>query len=512
MFIPFLLLGALALVGYRYRRVLLRRRLRFSWESEALNSFHDVLVARFTSKGFAYQFTRTFYDLGAFLGVAGVAISTGILACETISLLKAAQQSAPPSVLSKRELKEYLAAPEGGETLLKPLIPGVTIPLSEFPLLIIALLASQAFHELGHIVSSALPPAPASLSGVGLALQGAFVSLLPHPDDAEYPWARVRNASAGAWHNVLMWLVLWAACHIGLHTAVRGAFWRDVLPDGLAIISVDYASPLRGHLELGALIVALDDAQLHSLASWKDYLLAPTPHPPVDSGWCVESATFSSQPTDCALHPGTALFTPYPLPSFSDPSQNHCIDPPSVFRDPAAARCASSPSCRSPSETCVAPAADTQLLRLQIKEADHGHTIVWKGPWREVFEQVRVGQYVPRVPLMPVWALPTLEAFFEYLRSLTLVLALLNLLPLRPLDGGVVLSSLLDIVCVPSGQEFDDIELGELELFRRRTARRSRGLVGADSTLIARWVHNVVAMLSLFVIACSLWVWTVRGP
>ncbi|EJD40780.1 hypothetical protein AURDEDRAFT_146324 [Auricularia subglabra TFB-10046 SS5] len=396
--------------------------------------------------------------------------------------------------------------------LLKPLIPGVTMPLSELPLLIVALLASQAFHELGHIVSSALPPVPASLSGVGLALQGAFVSLLPHPEEAKYPWTRLRNASAGTWHNIIMWLVLWAACQLGVHTSVREVLWRDVLSDGLAILSVAHSSPLHSHLELGALIVALDDVQLHSLASWQDYLHAPTPYPPVESGWCVESATFSSQPTNCPLHPGTALFTPHPLPSFSDPSQNHCIDPLSVFRDPAAARCAPSSSCMSPAESCVAPVADTQLLRLQIKEADHGHTIVWKGPRREVFEQVRVGPYVPRVPLLPVWALPMLEAFFEYLRSLTLALALLNLLPLRPLDGGVVLSGLLDIVCGPSVQVFDDMELADLELGHRRAARRHRGLVGADSALIARWVHNIVAVLGLFFVACSLWVWTVRGP
>lgn len=135
--IPFLLLGALVLVAYRYRRVLLRSSNgglprpassdvrpsgRLSWVSDALNPLHDVLVALFANKGAACQLASAFYNVGAVLGVAGVVASLVVLAWQCVSLSNAMWTPAEPSGLSKRVLNEALDTPESGEALLKPLV------------------------------------------------------------------------------------------------------------------------------------------------------------------------------------------------------------------------------------------------------------------------------------------------------------------------------------------------------------------------------------------------------
>lgn len=109
---------------------------------------------------------------------------------------------------------------------------------------------------------------------------------------------------------------------------------------------------------------------LIELSSLLPRIDAPVPLPP------------STSP--CSNHPGTTLFTLFISPSFPGTKDSHCLDPLPVFK--SSARCSSTAACPA-TEACIAPAPSERLMRIAVREVDHSHLIVWRGPKREVFDQ-----------------------------------------------------------------------------------------------------------------------------
>lgn len=121
---------------------------------------------------------------------------------------------------------------------------------------------------------------------------------------------------------------------------------------------------------------------------------------------------------------------------------------------------------------CVRPRADplhdAQLLRLGVlpppwasadvpprtihtsinsgsPEISKEYVLVWSGPIGEVFSHVRIGKLQPRSYWLPS-SLPRIWShFMEYLILINLSLFFFNLLPISGLDGGQILTILLEM-------------------------------------------------------------------
>jgi len=72
--------------------------------------------------------------------------------------------------------------------------------------------------------------------------------------------------------------------------------------------------------------------------------------------------------------------------------------------------------------------------------------VVWSGSRREVWEEVQVGNWVPRLWILPLWLPPLLVLSWQYLTMATLSLYFFNLLPLPHLDGIELLVTILDFL------------------------------------------------------------------
>lgn len=74
-------------------------------------------------------------------------------------------------------------------------------------------------------------------------IPSAFVSLSSPSLSALPSWPRIRIAAAGAWHNLIFWIILWLAVSSGLAQSVGKAiawpFCRNVKGAGRAVIHVD---------------------------------------------------------------------------------------------------------------------------------------------------------------------------------------------------------------------------------------------------------------------------------
>lgn len=120
-------------------------------------------------------------------------------------------------------------------------IPGVTVPLAHLPLIVGAVFATQAVHELGHALAGALELLPLAACGASLiaCVPAAFVSF---PDTAVRglpPRARARVIAAGPFHNLVLWGALLLAVRLGLPSGVAAVTgYRSVSDVGNVVVSV----------------------------------------------------------------------------------------------------------------------------------------------------------------------------------------------------------------------------------------------------------------------------------
>ncbi|KAF6760371.1 hypothetical protein DFP72DRAFT_882024 [Ephemerocybe angulata] len=330
----------------------------------------------------------------------------------------------------------------------KLIIPGVTVPLSDLPFIIISVFASQAFHEFGHALAASLDAIPMLSCGASLTvlIPTAFVSLSTSLYRGLSALPKARIVSAGAFHNLLMWGVLVFLRTAGIASLATALFYQDVRSEGRLVVSVDQASPLAAFLRPGVTLVKqLDDTELSTKDDnvWTNYLDSrPAINP--SRGWCIPKAQLKG--TDCCKDDTHATnstssekcFYEFAFPSilFADTRIGAgCTDPVPVLSDASARRCYVASSHCHPDEACLAPDV-SGLLRLTVQTEEESKVLLWNGPRAEVKEQVRVGRWRPRLGAFPT--LGMLEAhtrLWSYLEMASLSLYFLNLLPLPYLDG-----------------------------------------------------------------------------
>jgi S2P endopeptidase len=163
----------------------------------------------------------------------------------------------------------------------------------------------------------------ASLDSVGIALTvflpSAFVALSPMSDSITYV-PRLRIIAAGAWHNLLAWILLYLLSSSGSEKLWPLLGYDDVSNRGLAVLDVEnvsatdsfavhcvnrisQGSPFAYHLTPGgSIITALDDTSLARQDVtgeddvWSHYLLTPIGEQvPLERGWCVEAKWFNGR-------------------------------------------------------------------------------------------------------------------------------------------------------------------------------------------------------------------------
>ncbi|OCB90702.1 hypothetical protein A7U60_g2064 [Sanghuangporus baumii] len=412
------------------------------------------------------------------------------------------------------------------------IIPGVTVPWSHFPLILLALFMSQCFHEAGHAITGALEGLPVHSVGASLTiiLPSAFVAFAA-PLDTLSTIGRLRVISSGAWHNLVLWGLLYFVSLSNVKSVWAAFGWQNVSDLGMVILGVEESSPLVFHLSPGSIILSLDDMPLGSTGDiseeiWTRYLLGP--RIPSEEGWCIDVNVFFNQPTSCCeanatgriAHPPAAQLSCFEPMQGGD--QGHCIDPVSILASPHSQRCFSGSDCNEnpmPNETtgeakeCIRPDATSRLLRITVSpplwervdenDTDHGrfNVVLWSGPNGEVWEQVKVGTLAPRYRFLPVWLPYALSTFFSYLSTLSFSLYIFNLFPLPSLDGSHFLSALLDYLGSSRDQNSDESGFTEdydIELGDRRNHYVPLRARQAGTTALVRWIHDYSQALHIW--------------
>ncbi|KAJ2074592.1 hypothetical protein GGI03_002242 [Coemansia sp. RSA 2337] len=182
--------------------------------------------------------------------------------------------TATPLADTTRLQRRLLADSKPDAQWLRPVIPGVTMPLGHLWYYLLSLIICAVVHELGHALAAAR--ANIRLRSFGLFVMGvypgAFVDLPRDKLEQAPPTQQLRIVCAGVWHNAVTALLAWLLVHSGgLGWAFSHSGWMRA-DTGVVVVDVAQSSPLFGRIPLLSTVYRVDDVELRAPIGNVSYL------------------------------------------------------------------------------------------------------------------------------------------------------------------------------------------------------------------------------------------------
>lgn len=153
-------------------------------------------------------------------------------------------------------------------------IPGVNLPLSQIWYYLVAVALAALVHEGGHAVAATVERIPLHSFGffVFLMYPGAYVNLDSNALHMLHPFRQLRVICAGAWHNIVLFIVSYLLLNSLPVTMKWGYTTVGEVAGGLVVSKVEQGSPLYGHILPGSVVAKIGDSKIWDEASWEDAL------------------------------------------------------------------------------------------------------------------------------------------------------------------------------------------------------------------------------------------------
>ncbi|KAI8922843.1 peptidase family M50-domain-containing protein [Entophlyctis helioformis] len=379
------------------------------------------------------------------------------------------------------------ARPLPASPLAVALIPGWNLSLAGTAYLLLSLLVSAVFHELGHALCAASAGIRLRSAGIALFLiwPSAFVVLDPASLAASSTLTRLRVACGGIWHNIVLATTAWCLlAHLSLLLAPAYTDSRRS-GGGVVVVHVLGSHPLASVLRPGDTIVAINSAPVRDIAAYvallHDVSAPPSMHTHVPPSHAILASSSHlwgkctlpqdlSPPLSAACcqalehDPTTTTTTTQPPPppclwniealQSPDTRPMRCARlHPGFFESEWP--CGRAADCPRPDMACMAPRLThpaTRILQLALRSQSQSQSqshslpsafqITWVGDPRDLVSLVLVSTHVPKHSWSSVWTPVVLETLLRYLVSINAGLAVLNAVPAFGLDGSHILAHL----------------------------------------------------------------------
>ena len=403
------------------------------------------------------HFATKWRKLVHFWFMIGAVVGVGCLVVTMIYLLPSYlwarfMTSQPPSVevqLIVRAIRglKLTFFPVSNFLSILPQIPGVTLPWTFVPHVMIAIFLTLAFHELGHALSGANDNK--AIESIGLVIQlfipTAYVRFREHHYDLT-PWRQLKVYCAGAWHNFVLYGL--AALILSNSILVVSPLYTTST-DGQTVTRIKFyesSSPLR----VGDRIVGLNHFSVSTLADWSTalHLLSEASNSTLETSACVPQAWISidnSKELECCSEAYNG-----PIPCWKEVNTNvrFCRPAREVWAQ-GVKYCSSDElhaDCRSDSSmACAVPLIQERYAKhgiklLQIRVVRNEEKLLLHSlqhPY-ELLHQLEFETFVPRWSWLPGFTKHWADHFItlcSLLANFNLITPIISLLPIYAFDG-----------------------------------------------------------------------------
>ncbi|KAK2584852.1 hypothetical protein KPH14_006290 [Odynerus spinipes] len=350
-----------------------------------------------------------------------------------------------------------LTVQKNSPVLLKPMLPGVDMPLNEIGYYLITLAMCIIFHELGHALAAVREDV--QLYGVGILLVFVIPIAYVNMNSEQFVSLPLRNQlrimCAGVWHNIILAAI--AATILVLSTW----FWAPLydLHSGVYVKSILPNSPSKGSTGLleHDVIYKLNDCPVKHSDDWSNCILniirQPTP------GYCVQQSFIQEYDESVASRQknnevvncctldnelsGSLCFEyiegPQAAPLHLPP---HSCLPVRTMIDQSPNYCQASYECSSPDTHCIKPSLDNITKIVQIKRKV-GKDVLVLGYPADIYRTVDVSDWVPKYSFLNPKIPESLVLLCKYVTMFSAGLAAINVVPCFFSDGQYIINILV---------------------------------------------------------------------
>ncbi|MCO5587087.1 hypothetical protein L7F22_041033 [Adiantum nelumboides] len=237
---------------YVWVKSLLKRSF-VSWETEAFNKLFFTWGVRNA------RYLQLWFALGAGFGLLLMVMMFFLMLCWASCLL-----------MDLWSRKTSTGSTQVSGQVLTLAIPGVNMPWSDLPYVMMAVTIAVGSHELGHAIAAASEGVAIEHIAVFLAclVPGALVALNEESLQLLPPIRALRIYCAGIWHNVMCC----AGCYLFLMLFQLVLSASNGVKGWPVVSKIDGDSPLAGHLQPGDRILSVGGLQLQNTGDWFQFL------------------------------------------------------------------------------------------------------------------------------------------------------------------------------------------------------------------------------------------------
>ncbi|XP_055333114.1 membrane-bound transcription factor site-2 protease-like isoform X2 [Paramacrobiotus metropolitanus] len=353
----------------------------------------------------------------------------------------------------------------GGPSLM-PIIPGINLPLSHIVPFFCSVLLSTVVHEMGHGISSASELT--EVGGMGVAVLGIFPAafVVVKNLDSQALSRQLRIMAAGVWHNLVLATIagtfLWSMPILTglMYTSGRGVTVTAVLDShaalanhsipfhvGMEIYSINQCSANNSRA-LERCAVAYNKGgfclSAEAIKSARGDFIPPVKYKQTPS---ESFHTENSTVLECCRNTSSSLcfYMQTKIADYSNQTRSISPECLQVKKVRYKQRCNVSLECRMwPAEECYVP----YLLpseRVLLFNTSAG-PVLFVGDAAGLLRALRVSNYSQAESLLPLWLPGIVEIWLKYIVSVSLALAILNVVPCVGLDGQHIFSIWLDVL------------------------------------------------------------------
>ncbi|KAK3849413.1 hypothetical protein Pcinc_043834 [Petrolisthes cinctipes] len=337
---------------------------------------------------------------------------------------------------------------------LQPMVPGINIPVKEFPYYFLTILVASIIHEIGHAIAAVKEDV--HVNGFGFLLlfilPGAYVDVPTEDIRALSPFRQLKILCAGVWHNVML-AVMALAFGLALPYLLYPLYIHG---QGLTVMTLSQDSPARGTtgLEVGDVVTGINRHPVASVAEWNQHLVTTVTSDQI--GFCVpESVVHTHDETihhafegadgsvqccdgDSEAHLCFELKESHEADNGVAAMQPFSCLPARIAVSLSIKTCTTSASC--PTDThCLAPSLRNASRLVQIwRKERNGKSkddVLYLGPPVYLYHTLSFTSYIPKYPFLPLYWPNSLEIYCDYMVKFSGALAVLNMVPVIYLDG-----------------------------------------------------------------------------